>query len=183
VSEAPHNLVQAARKNDLSAWDQLLRGYQLPLFAYARGLTGDREAALDIVQESFSRAVAHIEGLRDDARFGSWLFAIAHQRCVRHLRRAGRPFESGRDGEGQPEPQDDGPDPRGALLSAERARDLYGLVDRLPPAQRSALLLHVVGDFPISEIAEVAGVPPGTVKSRLHHAKRALRALVEREAP
>ena len=183
MSEAPHSLVQAARKNDLSAWDQLLKAHQLPLLSYARGLTGDREAALDIVQETFARAVAHISGLRDDAKFGSWLFAIAHQRCALHLRRAGRPFEPGGDGADVSETQDEGPDPRGALLSAERAQALYGLVDRLPLAQRSALLLHVVGDFPIAEIAEVTGAPPGTVKSRLHHARRALRALIEKEAP
>jgi len=52
-------------------------------------------------------------------------------------------------------------------------------VEQLPTAQRSALLLHVLEDFSIEEIARITAVPPGTVKSRLHHAKRALRQLVE----
>lgn len=183
MSEPPHNLVQAARNNDESAWDQLLRSYQLRLFAYANGLTGDREAAFDIVQESFARAVAHLGALRDDAKFGSWLFGIAHQRCVLHFRRTRREAALFRD---EPEPrehEDGGPDPLGALLSAEQAQALFALVDRLPLPQRSALLLHVLGNLPLGEIAGIASVPVGTVKSRLHHAKRELRRLIEMEAP
>jgi len=183
VSEPSHNLVQAARNNDQSAWDQLFRAYQLRLFAYASGLTGDREAAFDIVQESFARAVSHIGGLRDDQRFGSWLFGIAHQRCMLYFRRAKRESAMlGAEGDAQ-ECGGDGPDPRDALLSVERAQALYGLVDQLPPPQRSALLLHVLGGFSLGEIARIAAVPVGTVKSRLHHAKRALRALIERQDP
>jgi RNA polymerase sigma-70 factor (ECF subfamily) len=183
VSEAPHDLVQAARSNDESAWEQLFRSYQLRLFAYANGLTGDREAAFDIVQESFARAVSHIGGLRDDARFGSWLFGIAHQRCMHYFRRTRREavlLGDQRDAQGR---EGDGPDPRDALLSAERAQALYALVDQLPLPQRSALLLHVLGGFSLEDIAGIAAVPVGTVKSRLHHAKRALRSLIEREDP
>lgn len=62
----------AARNNDESAWGELFRSYRLRLFAYANGLTGDREAASDIVQESFARAVMHLGTLRDDGRFGPW---------------------------------------------------------------------------------------------------------------
>ncbi len=183
MSEPLHTLVQAARKNDESAWDQLLREHQLRLFAYARSLTGDREAAFDIVQESFIRAVAHVSGLRDDSRFAAWLFGIVHQRCQLHLRRARREaalFGGEEDGAGG---EDGGPDPREALVSEERAQALYALVDRLPLRQRSALLLHVLGGFPLEEIAGIAAVPVGTVKSRLHHAKRALRELIEGERP
>jgi RNA polymerase sigma-70 factor, ECF subfamily len=185
VSESLQNLVQAARNNDESAWDSLLRRYQLPLLAYARGLAGNRDAALDIVQETFVRAVAHIQGLRDDARFGSWLFGIAHQCCVRHFRSGRREagLFDGEPGGGMDEIEGDGPDPCLALLSAERAEALYALVDRLPLPQRSALLLHVLGGLGLEEIAGIASVPLGTVKSRLHHAKRALRAMMEGDEP
>jgi RNA polymerase sigma-70 factor (ECF subfamily) len=185
VSEPLHTLVQAARNNDRSAWDTLLRGYQLPLFAYANGLARDREAAFDIVQETFVRAVAHIGGLRDDARFGSWLFGITHQCCVRHFRSTRR--QDALFAEEGPEGMDgvagNEPDPSVALLSAERAERLYALVDQLPLGQRSALLLHVIGDFSLEEIAEIGSVPIGTVKSRLHHAKRSLRDLIKEENP
>jgi RNA polymerase sigma-70 factor (ECF subfamily) len=182
VSETLHNLVQGARNNDESAWDQLFRQYQLRLFAYASGLTGNREAAFDIVQETFARAVSHLPGLRDDAKFGSWLFGIAHQRCILHFRRTRREREI-IDPESDAQGREGGPDPRDALLSEEDAQALYALVDRLPLPQRSALLLHVLGDLSLEEIAAVAAVPLGTVKSRLFHAKRALRGLIEGEKP
>jgi RNA polymerase sigma-70 factor (ECF subfamily) len=157
----------------------------LPLFSYAFGLSGNREASFDIVQETFTRAVAHIGGLRDDSRFGSWLFGIAHQCCVRHFRSRRREsalFDE-RGGDEMDELEGDAPDPFATLLSAERAASLYALVDQLPLAQRSALLLHVLGDLSLGEIAGIAEVPVGTVKSRLHHAKRALRGLIEKENP
>jgi RNA polymerase sigma-70 factor (ECF subfamily) len=183
VSETLQELVQAARNNDESAWDRLFRDYQLRLFAYANGLTGDRQASFDIVQESFVRAVSHIRSLRDDARFGSWLFGIAHQRCMLHFRRTKREGALQEDQRDAQALEAEGPDPRDALLSAERAQSLYALVDRLPVPQRSALLLHVLGGFPLEEIARIAAVPVGTVKSRLHSAKRALRDMIERGDP
>lgn len=84
----PHlQLVAAARRHEPDAWNHLLQHYQLPLFTYARELLRDREAALDAVQETFRAAVRNIGGLRDDAKFASWLFGIMHQKCLQHLRR------------------------------------------------------------------------------------------------
>lgn len=181
MAEPPHHLVAAARRHEPRAWDQLLQRHQLPLFTYAAELLRDRQAALDAVQETFAAAVRHIGGLRDDARFASWLFGIAHQKCLQHLRRGKRAGEFFDDGAEPPEEfaDDDAPDPRDVVLQEERAGEFFALVEQLPAAQRSALLLHVLEDFSLEEIATIAGVPVGTVKSRLHHAKRALRRLVE----
>jgi RNA polymerase sigma-70 factor (ECF subfamily) len=185
VSESLQTLVQAARHNNEPAWDSLFRRYQLPLFTYARGLTGNREAAFDIVQETFARALAHIGGLRDDSKFGSWLFGIAHQGCVRHFRatRRDEAIFDGNTGDLVEEIESGDPDPRSMLLSSEGAGLLYELVDQLPVPQRSALLLHVLGDATIEDIARVTGVPAGTVKSRLFTAKRALRQLIGEDRP
>lgn len=182
MSEPSQTLVQAARHNVESAWNSLLSEHQLALFSYARSLTGDREAAFDIVQETFSRAIAHIGGLRDDGRFASWLFGIAHQCCVRHFRSRRRRAALFDDAPGGEMDAIEGsePDPSVALLSAERAESLYALIDALPLPQRSALLLHVLGDLSLEEIAAAASVPVGTVKSRLHNAKRSLRGLMGR---
>jgi RNA polymerase sigma-70 factor (ECF subfamily) len=183
VSESLQTLVQAARNNDETAWDQLFRRYQLPLYTYAKGLTGDREAAFDVVQETFARAIAHIAGLRDDSKFGSWLFGIAHQACVaffRGRRREDSLFDAGEEAEG---PDIDLADPRSALLSADDAYSLHCLIEQLPVAQRSALLLYILGDCSLVEIAQTSGVPVGTVKSRLFQAKRSLRELIEDQRP
>ncbi|MBK8475293.1 MAG: RNA polymerase sigma factor [Opitutaceae bacterium] len=178
-----HNfrLVRAAREGDPRAWDVLLRERQLPLFAYVVELTRDREAARDIVQETFAGAVRHIETLRDEARFASWLFGIAHQKCVQHFRRSRRHDERFAAPEALPEDHVDvaAEDPRDRLLREEHAGEFFALLEKLPPDQRSALLLHVLEEFSLEEIASITAVPTGTVKSRLYHARRALRLLVE----
>jgi RNA polymerase sigma-70 factor (ECF subfamily) len=163
------------------AWDELLGAYQLSLFAYAAELTRDRETARDIVQETFAGAVRHIDTLRDEARFASWLFGIAHQKCVAHFRRSARTAERFALAEELPEDASDdaAENPRERLLREEQAAEFFALVEQLPVEQRSALLLHVLEDFSLEEIAAIAAVPVGTVKSRLFHARRALRQLVE----
>jgi RNA polymerase sigma-70 factor (ECF subfamily) len=181
VAEQLPNLVQAARRHDAQAWDTLLKQHQLPLYAYVAELTRDRHTALDLVQETFASAVRHIATLRDDSKFASWLFGIAHQRCVQQFRRKCRREDLFADTDDR---ADDFPDatlddPRDTLIRSENTEAFFALVEKLPAAQRSALLLHVLEDFSLEEIAIITAVPVGTVKSRLHHAKRALRQLVE----
>jgi RNA polymerase sigma-70 factor (ECF subfamily) len=188
LSSPDAQLLSAARRHDPDAWDILLKRHQPPLHAYAAELLRDHSAALDVVQETFAAAVRHIDGLRDDTRFAAWLYGIAHQKCLQHFRRARRdgkifappPIVAAEDGDPPADwPDADGTDPRALLLRREDADAFFALVEQLPAAQRSALLLHVLEDFSIEEIARITAVPPGTVKSRLHHARRVLRQLVE----
>jgi RNA polymerase sigma-70 factor, ECF subfamily len=165
--------VGGARTGDEAAWDILFRRYQLPLYTFIEGLVHHAPSSVDLVQETFIAAVRHLPSLRDDARFGSWLFGIAHQKCVQHWRRAGR--EQPLDDLLADVPDDNSPDPRDLLLQAEQGELLLALVDELPPAQRAVLVLHLLEDFSLADIAEIVSAPLGTVKSRLHHAKRALR--------
>ena len=125
------------------------------------------------MQATFVRAVRHIGTLRDDARFGGWLFGIAHQLCVQHWRRAGREQPLGDLLDDTPD--ESAPDPRDLVLRAEQGEALLALLDELPPPQRAVLVLHVLEEFSLDEIAAITGAPLGTVKSRLHHAKRVLR--------
>lgn len=180
LSEA--ELLEAARRHAPDAWDTLFKRHQWPLYTYAAELLRDEGAALDVVQETFAAAVRHIASLRDDRRFASWLFGIGHQKCVQAWRRRCRTEllvdpDSEISGDGPPDL--DAPDPREVLMQREQAESFFALVESLPPAQRSTLLLHVLEDFSLEEISVIAAVPVGTVKSRLHHAKRALRKLVE----
>src|SRR5580698_11602626 len=87
---APEQLpVAQARAGDPAAWDALFRRYQLPLYVFVFELVRDEQAALDIVQETFIAAARHLGGLRDDGKFGSWLFGIAHQKCIQLWRKKG----------------------------------------------------------------------------------------------
>lgn len=169
-------LVQAARAGEPDAWDRLFRRYQLPLYTFVYELVRHEQSSLDIVQETFINALRHIASLRADDKFASWLFGIAHQRCAQHWRRDGR---ARRVFDPSAELPDDAihadADPAEQLIRQEDEDSILQALDQLPPDQRAVLLLHFLEDFPLAEIADITGVPEGTVKSRLFHAKRNLR--------
>ncbi|MGP8198592.1 MAG: RNA polymerase sigma factor [Limisphaerales bacterium] len=171
--------VREARAGDPTAWNALFKRYQLPLYTYVFELIHHEQASLDIVQESFISAARHIGSLRQDDKFGSWLFGIAHQKCAQHWRRQ-RPDNISLD------EQDDSPDAAGdpaeILISKEQEAGFMKILDQLSPPHRAVVLLHFVEDFSIGEIAAITGARPGTVKSRLHYAKDALRQLLTRES-
>ena len=166
-----------ARAGEPGAWDILFRRYQLPLYAYVFELVRDEQASLDAVQETFIAAVRHIGGLRNDEKFGSWLFGIAHQKCIQRWRKQNRETELRDELGGAPVEFEERPDDW--LIRKEQEDEFMGMLNRLPLPQRAVLLLHFVEDFSLEEIARITESQIGTVKSRLHYAKKALRKLVE----
>jgi RNA polymerase sigma-70 factor (ECF subfamily) len=179
VADTEQLPMAAARAGDARAWDVLFQRFQLPLYAYVHELVRHEQTAFDIVQETFIAAARHVAGLRDDAKFGSWLFGIAHQKVIQHWRKPARDHE----------PLDelaevlpcDTDDPRDWLIRREREAEFFASVAKLPEPQREVLLLHFLEDFSLEEIADIACAPVGTVKSRLHYAKRALRQLMKEQ--
>ena len=166
--------VAQARAGEPAAWDTLFRRYQLPLYVFVFELVRDEQNAFDLVQETFIAATRHIGGLRDDDKFGSWLFGIAHQKCIQRWRKRTEVLL-----DEVPEPPDEFDDsPDDLLIRREQEAAFMKLLEQLPPPQRAVLLLHFVEEFSIEEIARITDTQPGTVKSRLHYAKRALRKLV-----
>jgi RNA polymerase sigma-70 factor (ECF subfamily) len=169
--------VPQARAGDFAAWDTLFQRYQMPLYVYVVELTRDEQASLDLVQETFIAAVKHIGNLRENGKFGSWLFGIAHQKCVQRWRRRGgwevlseTIPEAADESEIRPDDQ---------LIRHEQEAEFMKLLNQLPLPQRSVVLLHFMEDFSIEEIARITETPPGTVKSRLHYARKSLRLLLE----
>jgi RNA polymerase sigma-70 factor (ECF subfamily) len=173
---APEQLpVPQARAGEPAAWDTLFRRYQLPLYVYVFELVHHEQTGLDLVQETFIAAARHIGGLRDDEKFGSWLFGIAHQKCIQHWRKRQEIlFDEIPD---PPDEFEDGPDD--LLIRREQEAEFMNLLNQLPLPQRSVLLLHFVEDFSLEEIAGITGAQTGTVKSRMHYAKKSLRKLLE----
>src|SRR4051794_32101524 len=90
VAENLQPFVREARTGAQDAWDFLFKRYQLPLYVYVFELVHHEQEALDIVQESFISAARYIANLQSDEKFGSWLFSIAHQKCMQHWRRHDR---------------------------------------------------------------------------------------------
>ena len=181
VAEREQLPVPQARAGEPQAWDTLFRRYQLPLYVYAFELVHDEQASLDIVQETFISAVRHLGGLRDDEKFGSWLFGIAHQKCIQRWRKQRGEETALEQFSAVPAEVED--DPAAWLIRQEQEAEFMQLLNQLPLPQRSVLLLHFVEDYSLEEIASITGTRVGTVKSRLHYAKKALRKLIEENAP
>ncbi|HVU27791.1 MAG TPA: RNA polymerase sigma factor [Verrucomicrobiae bacterium] len=179
MAESEQLPVQSARDGNPAAWDALFRRYQLPLYAYVFELVHNEQQALDLVQETFVAAVKHIGGLRDDEKFGSWLFGIAHQKVVQFWRKRGSKELLFDEIPETPDEFDNAPDD--LLIRHEQEMEFMNLLNQLPPPQRSVLLLHFVEDFSLEEIARVTETQIGTVKSRLHYAKKSLRKLLEKK--
>jgi RNA polymerase sigma-70 factor (ECF subfamily) len=176
VAERDQLPVSQARAGEPAAWDTLFRRYQLPLYVYVFELVHDEQASLDLVQETFIAAVRHIGGLREDGRFGSWLFGIAHQKCIQRWRKQNREEVSLDEIPESPDESEGGPD--ALLIRQEQEAEFMQTLSQLPLPHRAVLLLYFVENFSIDEIARVTNTPPGTVKSRLFYAKRALRKLI-----
>ena len=169
--------VAQARAGEPAAWDTLFRRYQLPLYVYVFELIRDEQAGLDLVQETFIAAARHIGGLREDAKFGSWLFGIAHQKCIQRWRKHSGKEVLFDEVPESPDEFEDGPD--GLLIRREQEAEFMNLLNQLPLPQRAVLLLHFVEDFSLEEISRITETQLGTVKSRMHYAKKSLRKLLE----
>ena len=171
--------VPDARLRDEQAWRALIGRFQLPLFTFVAELVGDREVALEIVQESLLNATRYIGSLKDDARFDSWLFSIGRQKVQQHWRKMGKERQLNEALEGLLMDQDidcEGPDE--TLIADEDREGFLELLDSLPEAMREVLLLHYLEDFSVSRIAVILDLPEGTVKSRLYHSRLKLRSLI-----
>lgn len=177
VAEREQLPVAQARAGEPEAWETLFCRYQLPIYVYVFELVQDEQTSLDVVQETFIAAVKHIGALREHDKFGSWLFGIAHQKCIQRWRQQSREADALEEIAGAPDEFEN--DPGELLIRHEQEAEFMRLLNQLPPPQRSVLLLYFIEDFSLEEIARVTGINLGTVKSRMYYAKRALRKLLE----
>jgi RNA polymerase sigma-70 factor (ECF subfamily) len=163
------------RGGDATALTELVELWERPLLYYLQRLLESEPDAWDALQETWLRAVRDLHRLRDERAFPAWLYTIARNAAF-SARRRRRLVEPLPDGEGGGEPQAGVPEP---FLDGWDAMDIHAALSRLSLAHRDALTLHVLEGFTIAEIGAITGTAEGTIKSRLHHAKRAMRALLE----
>ncbi len=169
-------LVAAARAGDRAAWERLVARWQPRLHRHAWRLSGDRERALDRVQEAWVEIVRGLPRLDDVAAFPAWAYRIVTRRCQRAYRLDLREPES--DTPFDDAPEQSTPDHASAEFAFDLDRVLAAM-QTLPPGQRAALALYHLDQLGVAEIAIALDVPPGTVKTRLMHARRKLRAHFE----
>lgn len=161
-------LVVECQLGNAEAFTALVRRWHRAFVLRAERLIGDREAALEVAQESWIGIIRGLSGLRDPRRFPGWAMRIVANKARDRIRR-----ERSRRGVADAVRLDVEP---AIDRDLERVRD--GLAE-LEPEQRALLRLHYLEGRPLAEIAAGLGVPEGTVKSRLHHARNQLRLCLE----
>ena len=171
------NLVQRAQRGDADAFDALVDLDIDRSLAIAYRITRDHATAEDAVQQAFVLAWREIPRLREPDRYEVWLHRLLVNACYQELRRARRwrdrivPLTL--DGAG-PAPD--------AIRSADDRDALDRAFRRLAPDRRALFVLHHHAGLPLSEVAEILGLPLGTVKSRLHYSTDELRAALVADA-
>ena len=170
---------------DEDAFAILVRRYEPKLRVYVSGIVAVEEEARDLVQEAFIRAWRHLDQYDKSFRFSTWLFRIAHNVAIDHLRRRRQPtvsLEMGEDNEGDEmrlDPPDPGRGPLSELANRELAAAMAREIERLPDSYRELVTLrHLVG-LSYNEIADMKGLPLGTVKNKLFRAHSVLREALE----
>lgn len=176
-------LIAAAGRGDREAQRELFERHREAAFHTALRITGRREDALDVVQDAFIKAFESLTRFQQDASFRTWLLRIATNRALdlMRARRVRLAATLGGDEEhgGIDPPAPDSHDAEGGRLArGELAARLQLAVDALPPDQRAVFSLYATGEVTYGEIAEIVGVPIGTVMSRLFHARRKLKELL-----
>jgi RNA polymerase sigma factor (sigma-70 family) len=170
-------LVEAARAGDRRALAVLLERHRPLLLSVCTRATGDPLVAEDAAQDAALQAFLALDRLRHPAWFGSWLAGIGLNMCHRARRnsRDAWSWEPLAGGRWLPEPADDAPGPE-LLAEAEDVRAaVRHAVAQLPPGQRAAPTLFYLEGLTVQETAELLGVGPGAVKTRMHKARRTLR--------
>lgn len=172
------SLIQRARSGDRDAFGVLVERYMRRAYLQALGLVGSREDALDLSQEAFVRAFRARQSLDPERPFYAWLYQILRRLCfnfkrdrrVRAALLAGEGSAWLTDVAARSAPED----PAAVLERAELCMRIGAAIDGLPDREREVLVLKEFEDLKYREIAELVGVPVGTVMSRLYSARRRL---------
>lgn len=162
-------LVLMAQQGDRSALERLAVRWRPRHYVHARRLLGRVDGAADAVQDAWAGIIRGLSRLREPERFPSWSYAIVTRRCQDRMRR--------RKTEPALSPDIDLAD--AATGGQEQAADMRRAMAALSPDQRAGIALFYIEGFSVAEIAEALSIPAGTVKTRLFHARRALRRQIE----
>lgn len=156
------------------AFEDLVREMERPLLYYVTKFVKEEHLAFDVLQEVWAVAFRGLRSLKEPRALRPWLYRIAHGMVVDRIRhetcreRAERAWA------------EQAPAGQEPSFDADDAAAIHRALDELDAKHREVLVLHFLDDLSVGEIASVVGCPEGTVKSRIHYAKRALKELLER---
>lgn len=173
-SPADEDIIDLVASGDTEAFGILVRRYENFVFTLVRGLVISEEQARDISQEVFLRAYRALRRFERKSSFKTWLYRIAYNSSMSHLKRKDDNIESMQDLNVEKEQENSVPHPAKYLLRR--------LIDKLNPELKAVVIFHYYDDLKYEEIAEILDCPLGTVKVRLFRAKHELKKLWENNA-
>lgn len=178
-SAADRDLVTSASRGFEGGFEELVRRYQRPISAYVYRMVGDYESALDLTQEIFIKVYGSLSRYRPEFKFSTWIYKIAHNAAIDHLRRnvgRERSLITGTESDNYDLPIEcEGLSPEQQSEREERRVEIESVVRSLPTAYRELIVLRHSQDLTYEEIVDVTGLPLGTVKNRLFRAREMMR--------
>lgn len=174
-------LIRVAIKGKEDGFEEIVRRYQRPIIGYVFRMLGDYDASLDVTQEVFIKVYNSLDRYSSEYRFTTWLYRIAHNAAIDHMRRHAvnpRSIETeSADGSYELQIESPLPSPETERERSEWRAEIEAVVKCLPSAYRDLILLRHSHDLSYDEIAEVTGLPLGTVKNRLFRAREMMRQM------
>ena len=167
------DLVDKAASGDRAAYSEIVRQLMKPVVALAYRMTGDREAAFDLAQDTFVSAWQNLDSFRGEAKFESWLYRIASNKTLNYLQSRKR-YQTGVDEE-YSNAQAASDSPETDLEREELRRDVLEFMKTLPEQQRIAFDLRFYRELPFEEIATILNKAVGTVKTNYREAVQKFR--------
>ncbi|MFH1465357.1 MAG: sigma-70 family RNA polymerase sigma factor [Pseudomonadota bacterium] len=181
------DLVALVQQGDTTAFRGLVERFQSRIYSHVYGMIRNREEARDLTQETFVKAFRNMNGFRGESSFTTWLYRIASNVTIDHIRKHSRMRVGGYDdqvaikeeGDGRWEPDHLRRSPGRDLERQQLYQRVMDAMQTLPPDQRQVVLLREIEGFSYKEIAEAMGIPEGTVMSRLFYARKRLQAILK----
>lgn len=165
--------IRAAQKGDTQAFEHLIQQFKGKVYRSAYAMLGDHMEAEDVAQEAFVKAFFSLNKLKSEYAFASWIGTITHHLCVDRLKASAKNQLSTQEEWLQV------PDETNFYEQSELKLTIHDALQRLPVEQREVLVLRDMQGYHYEDMADIIGIPLGTVKSRLNTARQALRKLLE----
>lgn len=179
IEDPDAELVAAWKGGDDSAFEELIRRHERRVFRLLMRMMGSREEAEDVAQECFLSLYRHGKRFRSEARFSTFVYRVAANAALNRRRTLGRTRTRMQKLSVRQAAGDDLPnsprDPEDSTLGNELTQHVRDALETLSPSLRMPVVLYDIEGLPYGEIASILGVAEGTVKSRIHRARQALR--------
>ncbi|MDZ7333066.1 MAG: sigma-70 family RNA polymerase sigma factor [candidate division KSB1 bacterium] len=182
IDEIPDiELIRRALAGDQQGYREILKRYRAPLYNVLFRMVHNKMEAEDLVQEAFIKAFGALSTFNDEYAFSTWLFKIAINNCIDHLRKKrlktfslDKPIDA-KDGEIRRELPDVTYQPENTLLSKEKTRLIEQAIQNLPEKYRVSIILRHTEEKSYEEISQILNIPLGTVKARIFRAREMLK--------